>query len=214
MAIMLAENALAPGVDTVQPKLIPALTIELFTTILTVTIQQLGEMLSSPDNQFQSLQISGGGEEERSVLMLQVISNQSLLLPLKILGNDRYFYYHTKYYVHFWISSLSSFPLFSLNTLSPRSISTGDWVKARHQLIAQDLTGTFWSQFGDLVNLFPHTRDLERIVGEGFSQSQQQQRLALPEDVALRGLAPLSTLHNQLVFPPLSPGKLLVWDDN
>lgn len=101
MAIMLAENALAPGVDTVQPKLIPALTIELFTTILTVTIQQLGEMLSSPDNQFQSLQISGGGEEERSVLMLQVISNQSLLLPLKILGNDRYFYYHTKYYVHF-----------------------------------------------------------------------------------------------------------------
>lgn len=86
MAIMLAENALAPGVDTVQPKLIPALVIELMTTILTVTIQQLGEKLSSPDNQFQSLQISGGAEEERSVVMLHVISSQSLLLPLKILG--------------------------------------------------------------------------------------------------------------------------------
>ena len=83
---MLAENALAPGVDTVQPKLIPALVIELMTTILTVTIQQLGEKLSSPDNQFQSLQISGGVEEERSVVMLHVISTQSLLLPLNILG--------------------------------------------------------------------------------------------------------------------------------
>ena len=83
---MLAENALAPGVDTVQPKLIPALTVELFTTILTVTIQQLEEMLSAPDNQFQSLQLTGGGEDERSSLMLQVISKQSLLLPLKILG--------------------------------------------------------------------------------------------------------------------------------
>lgn len=166
MAIMLAENALAPGVDTVQPKLIPALVIELMTTILTVTIQQLGEKLSSPDNQFQSLQISGNVEEERSVVMLHVISTQSLLLPLKILG---------------------------------------DWIKARHQLIAQDLTGTFWAQFGDLLNLFPHTRDLERIVKEGFSQSQQQQKIALPEDVALRGLAPLSTLHSQLEFPPMSP---------
>jgi len=122
--------------------------------------------LSSPDNQFQSLQISGGVEEERSVVMLHVISTQSLLLPLKILG---------------------------------------DWIKARHQLIAQDLTGTFWAQFGDLLNLFPHTRDLERIVKEGFSQSQQQQKIALPEDVALRGLAPLSALHNQLEFPPMSP---------
>ena len=82
----------------------------------------------------------------------------------------------------------------------------GDWIKARHQLIAQDLTGTFWAQFGDLLNLFPHTRDLERIVKEGFSQSQQQQKIALPEDVALRGLAPLSTLHSQLEFQKcLSP---------
>ena len=84
--------------------------------------------------------------------------------------------------------------------------NAGDWIKARHQLIAQDLTGTFWAQFGDLLNLFPHTRDLERIVKEGFSQSQQQQKIALPEDVALRGLAPLSTLHSQLEFPPMSPG--------
>lgn len=45
---------------------------------------------------------------------------------------------------------------------------------------------------------------------EGFNQSQQQQKIALPEDVALRGLAPLSavimgpisvTIANQLGYP-------------
>ena len=214
---MLAENALAPGVDTVQPKLIPALVIELMTTILTVTIQQLGEKLSSPDNQFQSLQISGGVEEERSVVMLHVISSQSLLLPLKILGLFLSLFvgnvcsvFTTKMYL--LLSALLSAHKnnFLDNSHPPRrqcTFTSGDWIKARHQLIAQDLTGTFWAQFGDLLNLFPHTRDLERIVKDGFSQSQQQQKIALPEDVALRGLAPLSALHNQLEFPPMSSGK-------
>lgn len=165
MAIMLAENALAPGIDTVQPKLIPALVVELMSTILTVTTQQLTEKLSSPDNQFQNLNISGGAED-RTLLVLQVITSQHLLLPLKIMG---------------------------------------DWIKARHQLIAQDLTGAFWSLFGDLLNLFPHTRDLEKIVGDGLNKGQQQQKVALPEDVSLRGLSPLSALHSQLIFPPLSP---------
>ena len=167
MAVMLAENALAPGVDTVQPKVIPGLVIELMTTILTVTIQQIGDTLSSPENQFQGLSTGGGHvEEDRTLLILQVISSQALLLPLKVLG---------------------------------------DWIKARHQLIANHLSGVFWAQFADLLNLFPHTRELEKIVNEGFSESQQQQKIALPEDVALRGLAPLSSLHNQLIFPPLSP---------
>ena len=35
MGIMLAENALAPGVDTVQPKLIPAFVVEIISIIIT-----------------------------------------------------------------------------------------------------------------------------------------------------------------------------------
>ena len=59
MSIMLAENALAPGVDTVQPKLIPAFVIELMVTLLNVTIQQLREQFSSPEAQYNAPNLHG-----------------------------------------------------------------------------------------------------------------------------------------------------------
>ena len=51
MVIMLAENALAPEGDSVQPKLLVEFVMELMGTLLTVTIQQLREVLSSPEPQ-------------------------------------------------------------------------------------------------------------------------------------------------------------------